>query len=117
MKNISGKFIQELTAAGVSCEGVSWNSSGDIFFREDVPQQRRDAVLAVYAVHDPLAPDPDVVRLTAIDDAIKQDSVIALIKGQTSAEYDAWWAANVTNAAQAIGVLKRVVRILCRRVL
>lgn len=57
----------------------------------------------------------DTVRLAAIDDSIKQDNIIAQIKAMTTAEFDAWWAANVTNAAQAIGVLKRVVRIMCRR--
>lgn len=56
-------------------------------------------------------------RIQAIDTTISQDAIIAQIKAMTNAEYDAWWAANVTNAAQAIGVLKRVVRIICRRLL
>lgn len=57
------------------------------------------------------------VRLAAVDDAIKQDNVIQQIAKMTAAEYDAWWAANVTTAAQAITVLKRVVRVLCRKLL
>lgn len=82
-----------------------------------------------------LGPQPDEATLLAAEPAataahlaklrreaeaetsIKQDAVIASIKSMTQAEYDAWWAANVTNAAQAIGVLKRVVRIVCRRLL
>lgn len=54
-------------------------------------------------------------RLAAIDDAIKQDNVMQQIKGMTNAEFDAWWAANVTNAAQAITVLKRIVRLAARK--
>lgn len=56
-------------------------------------------------------------RLAAVDTAIVQDNIIQQIKVMTPAEYDAWWAANVTTAAQAIAVLKRVVRVICRRLL
>jgi hypothetical protein len=61
--------------------------------------------------------DAEQARQAEIDSTIAADSVIASIKAMSSAEYDAYWAANVTNAAQAIGVLKRVVRVLVRRVL
>jgi len=33
----------------------------------------------------------------------------------SNAEFEAWWTANVTNAAQAIGVLKRVTRMVLRK--
>ena len=65
----------------------------------------------------PYTPTADEVRQEAIDAAITGDTVLGNIKGMTAAQYDAWWAANVTNNAQAIGVLKRVVRVLVRRVL
>lgn len=56
-------------------------------------------------------------RLSAIDTSIKNDTVLASLKEMTSSEYDAWWVSNVTTSAQAIGVLKRVVRVILRRVL
>lgn len=69
-------------------------------------------------------PDPpsqaeldEQARLAAIDATIKEDTVIQTLKPMTNAQFDAWWAANVTNLAQANNVLKRVVRILVRRVL
>lgn len=63
------------------------------------------------------ASEAERARQEAIDEAIRQDAVIQQIKAMSPAEYDTWWAANVTNAAQTIAVLKRVVRILCRKVL
>lgn len=54
-------------------------------------------------------------RLADIDSAIKGDAVMAALKAMTPAEYDTWWSANVTTAAQANAVLKRVVRIVIRR--
>lgn len=78
-------------------------------------------IRALIATH--LATDwnaQDATAKTVADEAeaaIKQDAVIASIKSMTQDEYNTWWAANVTTAAQAIGVLKRVVRVLCRRVL
>lgn len=62
-------------------------------------------------------PDPEVVRKAQIEQAIAADSVIAQLKAMTNAEFDAWWAANVTTAAQAIQVLKRLARVIIRRVL
>ncbi len=56
-----------------------------------------------------------VARVKAIDTAIANDSVIAQIKQMSNAEYDAYWAANVTNAAQLNAVVKRIVRIVVRR--
>jgi hypothetical protein len=63
------------------------------------------------------AKEAERVRLVAIDTTISQDNVISNIKTMTNDQYDTWWAANVTNAAQAIGVLKRLVRVVCRRLL
>ena len=51
---IGPTFADEIRAAGVSFEGWSWGIfDGVVWFREDVPQETRDAVLAVLAVHDP----------------------------------------------------------------
>lgn len=81
----------------------------------------KNAVLATFATQ--VARDwrtlvlGETARTTAIDQTITQDNVIQQIKTMTNTEYDAWWAANVTNAAQAIGILKRVVRVMCRRLL
>ncbi len=64
-----------------------------------------------------LVPTPEQVRGEEFDSAIRGDSQIAALKAMTNAEYSAWFDANVTNNAQAIGLLKRVVRVLIRRVL
>lgn len=59
--------------------------------------------------------DPDSERLAEIAEAIQQDPVIKQLRAATNAEFDAWWAANVTNFAQASNVLKRLTRLTLRR--
>lgn len=59
----------------------------------------------------------EFARLAGIDTVIQADDLSNLIKNMSNTEYDAWWVANVANLGQANAVLKRVVRILCRRVL
>lgn len=59
----------------------------------------------------------ELARLSAVDQAIATDSTVSSLKAMTNAEFDTWWAANVTNAAQAINVLKRIARVVIRRVL
>lgn len=56
-------------------------------------------------------------RLAAIDAVLAADATLATAKAMTNAEFDAWWAANVTNLAQASNVLKRIARVVIRRVL
>ena len=65
-------------------------------------------------------PTPEQIegaRLQSIQDAIAGDTTLASLKAMTNADFDAWWAANVTTAVQAIGVLKRLFRVVLRRVL
>lgn len=47
--------------------------------------------------------------------ALASDTTLQQLKGMTSAEFDTWWDANVTNAAQAIAVLKRLAKLVIRR--
>lgn len=54
-------------------------------------------------------------RKTDIDATIAGDATIQLLKGMTNAEFAAWWGANVTNLAQAGGVLMRVTRLVIRK--
>lgn len=63
------------------------------------------------------AQEAERVRQAAIEQAISADSQLAQLKAMTNAEFDAWWSANVTTAAQAIQVLKRLARVIIRRVL
>ena len=56
-------------------------------------------------------------RIQEINNAVSSDTVVNQLKAMTNVEFDAWWDANVTNAAQAINVLKRLARIIIRRVL
>lgn len=57
------------------------------------------------------------VRRAEYETAIAADATIQQLKAMTNAEFDGWWAANVTTAAQAIAVLKRLARVIIRRVL
>ena len=63
------------------------------------------------------AQEPERVRVAELDAQISSDTVLGSFKSMTNAEFDAWWDANVTTAAQAIGVLKRLARVVIRRVL
>lgn len=54
-------------------------------------------------------------RFAAVEQAISADTVVAQLKGMSNEQFDAWWAANVTTAGQAIAVLKRIARIVVRR--
>ena len=56
-------------------------------------------------------------RQADLDTAITGDAQLAAFKAMSNAEFDTWWAANVTNAAQAIAVLKRLAKLVIRRVL
>ena len=64
-----------------------------------------------------IAAAAEIARLQAIQDAIAGDTTLASLKAMSNADFDAWWAANVTTAVQAIGVLKRLFRVVLRRVL
>lgn len=63
-------------------------------------------------VFSPPAPDPELVRIQEIAQELKNDSVVQQLKTMTKSEFDTWWAANVTNAAQAITVLKKLCNIV-----
>lgn len=64
MKAIGPTFADELKAAGLLGLPFSWGADGTIEFRADMPQVQRDAVLAVYAAHNPAA-----LPSTALDNA------------------------------------------------
>lgn len=63
----------------------------------------------------------DAARLAAIDATISGFSfggqTIAQLRAMDNAAFDAWWAANITNLAQANTVLKLLARANLRRVL
>jgi hypothetical protein len=61
--------------------------------------------------------DAEDARKAGIDQAIANDSTIQSLKAMSNSALDDWWAANVTNAAQAIQVLKRIARIVLRKLL
>ena len=63
----------------------------------------------------PYVPTAEEVRLAAIDTTINTDATIAALKPMTNAQFDTWWSANVTTLAQALAVLKVVVRVIIRR--
>jgi hypothetical protein len=59
----------------------------------------------------------EVVRRETFESTIRGDSIVTQLKGMTAAEFDAWWDINVTNAAQAIAILKRLTRLIIVRLL
>jgi hypothetical protein len=75
----------------------------------------------VPALQDPPPPTEAEVqeaqRAAGVDQAIKDDAAVQAMKPMSNAEFDAWWAANVTTLAQANNVLKRLARVVVRRLL
>jgi hypothetical protein len=61
--------------------------------------------------------EAEKARLAEYDTAIAGDTTLAQLKAMTNAEFGAWWDANITTAAAAIAVLKRLARVIVRRVL
>ena len=63
-------------------------------------------------------PDP---RLVAVDASIAGFSfggqTLAQLKAMDNATWDAWWAANITNIAQASALLKFLARTVLRKLL
>jgi len=80
-----------------------------------------DEVIAATVPYVPPVLSPDQIKAIAVreglETSVSGDSIIKSLKGMDQAEFDTWWAANITNAAQAIGLLKRLVRILLLRVI
>lgn len=62
-------------------------------------------------------PSPEELRRAEFDAAINADATLIQFKAITKDQFDLWWSTNVTNAAQAIAVLKKLVWLLIRRVL
>lgn len=59
---IGSTFLLECRAAGIADPMCIWNrTTGEVSFREDAPQEVRDAVLAVLAVHDPVTSEQNAV--------------------------------------------------------
>jgi hypothetical protein len=56
VKLIGPTFGREILAAGLAGLPFSWSSDGSITFDPSMTQDQIDAVLAVYAAHDPDAP-------------------------------------------------------------
>ena len=65
----------------------------------------------------PVVKTTEELRLEELESIIKADTIVNSFKTMTNAQFDTWWDANVTNAAQAIGVLKRLTKLVIRRLL
>jgi chitodextrinase len=102
---------------GISFVSISDKATWRIDFKEEATEGQKAAAQSALEAFDPATVDADEARQADIEAAIQGDSTVAALKAMTNAEFDTWWAANVTNAAQAINVLKRVTRVVIRRVL
>lgn len=74
-------LTEEITAAGISHDGLTLGADGTITYRDDVEQSRRDAVEVVAAAHDHTQPTPFVH-----DDV---SDLVTLETGQPSTHADA----------------------------
>ena len=111
------KLNDALRAAGLTFNGFH-HAQAAIVECAPADEQQVRSIIATHLATDWKAVEArEAVREAAIDSAIAGDATIAQLKGMTNAEFDAWWAANVTTAAQAIAVLKRLARVIIRRVL
>lgn len=61
--------------------------------------------------------DAEQARIETLESSVASNPLVAQLKAMTNAEFNDWWSANVTNAAEAINVLKLVVRVILRRLL
>lgn len=82
-----------------------------------IPMTQQEEAQAVAESNEQEARIIAAQRLKDIDAVIAGDATLAQLKAMTSAEFDTWWSANVTNASQAIAVLKRLARLVIRRLL
>lgn len=62
-KAIDPSFPKELFAAGLTGKPFSWSEAGEFIFNESMTGEEKDAVLAVYAAHDPETPAPPSVPM------------------------------------------------------
>lgn len=85
----------------------------------DMTPEEEQAIRADWAAADTrrLAQQQEADRLAQYDTAIAGDMTLAQLKAMSNSEFDAWWDSNITSAAAAIAVLKRLARVVIRRVL
>lgn len=60
-KAIGPSFPKELLDAGLTGKPFSWSDAGEFIFNESMTREEKDAVLAVYAAHNPMVEAPPVV--------------------------------------------------------
>lgn len=89
MKTIGVHFSNELEAAGLLGLPFSWGGDGSFTFAEGMAQAQIDAVMAVYAAHDPDAvlpdPVPEVVTMRQARLALLQSGLLATVQSAVDA--------------------------------
>lgn len=85
----------------------------------EIPPEERQAICDEWNAEEALRParEATAARLAALDQAIAGDTTLNELKAMTNQEYNTWWDQNITTAAAAISVLKRLARVIIRRVL
>jgi hypothetical protein len=102
---------------GVSIGVVGDKNTWRIDFKPEATTQERTDAQTVVTNFDTGIIQAEATREAGLDAAIDGDTTIQQLKAMTNAEFNTWWDANVTTAAQAIAVLKRLARVIIRRVL
>jgi hypothetical protein len=83
----------------------------------EAPADVQDGWSYANGVFAPYQPTAEELRQAAQEDAIAADTTLAQIKAMTPAQFDTWWAANITNLATLNAFVKRLARLVIRRVL
>ena len=126
-----GEPIHVLRYDSVAKKGMVWytqeSNKGqailDGFDRYEMYMARWNDAAPSPVVKAPPEPSPQptaeqiatATRRKSFLDAIVADPQLSQIKALDKDAFDLWWGANVTNATQAIGVLKKLAWILVRQ--
>lgn len=95
MKAIGPTFVDELRAAGVALDGLSWSGDGTLNFNDDVSGATKQMVQAVLAAHDPQTPGRRLVRKSLIVQRLNDAGKLAAARAALDADLYArerWYA-------------------------
>lgn len=112
LANLHGAVAAVCPIGGVSIGDLNDRSTWRIDFSPDATAPQKAAAQNVLDTFDINAPTSEDVRVKTLNDDAQVIDLIAKLKTMSAAEVDTFFTNNVITAAQAIGVLKAVVKVL-----
>jgi len=88
---------------------------GEVDMGADAPNEAALAAAFPGYQNSALAAQSAALAAASVEAVIAADPTLESLRAMDNAAFDEWWAANVTNATQAIGVLKRLAKLVVRR--